>query len=202
MTSAPSVSPLTQIPQYSTNTTTRPVTGNFQMPTFQMPNANSSANPLPTQQRFVTQTGYANPAMITNYKLSVGHMPMNANNGWTKQLFFPHMTQENHLAAGFQHGQMQDGFQSQGRVNQPMNLTQHIGGQQAMANVMFPRDRVPERHMEAYQQALEIQHAHRQDADAYWAEKIGEVMRDQFGIKPKVNTYSYRTPYPPAYDLI
>jgi hypothetical protein len=27
-------------------------------------------------------------------------------------------------------------------------------------------------------------------------------MRDQFGIKPKVNTYSYRTLYPPAYDLI
>jgi hypothetical protein len=27
-------------------------------------------------------------------------------------------------------------------------------------------------------------------------------MRDQFGIKPKVNTYSYRTPYPLAYDLI
>ena len=27
-------------------------------------------------------------------------------------------------------------------------------------------------------------------------------MRDQFGIKSKVNTYSYQTPYPPAYDLI
>jgi len=27
-------------------------------------------------------------------------------------------------------------------------------------------------------------------------------MRDQFGIKPKVNTYSYRTPDPLAYDLI
>jgi len=27
-------------------------------------------------------------------------------------------------------------------------------------------------------------------------------MRDQFGIKPKVNTYSYQTLYPPAYDLI
>jgi len=27
-------------------------------------------------------------------------------------------------------------------------------------------------------------------------------MRDKFRIKPKVNTYSYRTPYPPAYDLI
>jgi len=27
-------------------------------------------------------------------------------------------------------------------------------------------------------------------------------MRDQFGIKPKVNTYSYQTSYPPTYDLI
>jgi len=27
-------------------------------------------------------------------------------------------------------------------------------------------------------------------------------MRDQFGIKPKVHTYSHRTPYSPAYDLI
>ena len=34
------------------------------------------------------------------------------------------------------------------------------------------------------------------------ADKITEVMRDQFGTKPKVNSYSYRTPYPPAYDLI
>jgi len=56
--------------------------------------------------------------------------------------------------------------------------------------------------MEVYQQVPELQPAHRQDADAYWADKIAEVMRDQFGIKPKVNTYSYRTPYPPAYDLI
>ena len=31
---------------------------------------------------------------------------------------------------------------------------------------------------------------------------IAEVMRDQFGIKLKVNNYSYRTPYPLAYDLI
>ena len=30
---------------------------------------------------------------------------------------------------------------------------------------------------------------------------IAKVMRDQFGIKPKVN-YSYQTSYPPAYDLI
>jgi len=45
MTSAPPVSPMTQIPHYPTTTTARPVTGNFQMPTFQMPNANSLANP-------------------------------------------------------------------------------------------------------------------------------------------------------------
>jgi len=56
--------------------------------------------------------------------------------------------------------------------------------------------------MEAYQEVPEPQPAHRQDADAYWADKIAEVMRDQFRIKPKVNTYSYRTPYPLAYDLI
>ena len=45
LTSAPPVSSMTQNPQYSTTTTMRPLTGNFQMPTFQMPNA--SADPLP-----------------------------------------------------------------------------------------------------------------------------------------------------------
>jgi len=71
-----------------------------------------------------------------------------------------------------------------------MNLAQQIGGQQAMANAMFPGDRAPQRHVEAYQQVPEPPPAHRYDADAYWADKIAEVMRDQFGIKPKVNTYS------------
>ena len=54
MTSAPPVSPMTLNPQYSTTTTARPLTRNFQMPTFQMPNA--SVDPLPTHQRFITQT--------------------------------------------------------------------------------------------------------------------------------------------------
>ena len=71
-----------------------------------------------------------------------------------------------------------------------------------MANMMFARNRVPQRHVEAYQRVPEVQPVHRQDADAYCADKIVEVMRDQFRIKPKVNTYSYQTPYPPAYDLI
>jgi len=39
-----------------------------------------------------------------------------------------------------------------------------------MANVMFPGERAPHRHMEAYQQVLEVQPAHQQDADAYWAD--------------------------------
>jgi len=78
MTSAPLVSLINQIPQHSTTTTARPLAGSFQMPTFQMPNANSSSNPLPTQQRFVAQTGHANPAMTANYQPSAGHMPMNA----------------------------------------------------------------------------------------------------------------------------
>jgi len=34
-----------------------------------------------------------------------------------------------------------------------------------MANVMFLGDRVPQRHVEAYQHVLEIQPAHRQDVD-------------------------------------
>jgi len=127
-------------------------------------------------------------------------MPMNANSGWTGQPVFPQMPQQNHQAVGFQHGQVQPGFQNQGLVNQPMNLGQQVGGQ--MINPMFHADRAPQRHVEAYQQVSDPQPPHRQDADAYWADKIAEVMRDQFRIKPKVNTYSYRIPYPPAYDLI
>ena len=48
----------------------------------------------------------------------------------------------------------------------------------------------------------ERQPPHQYDADAYWADRIAKVMRDQFGIKPKVNIYFYRTAYPTAYDLI
>jgi len=70
-----------------------------------------------------------------------------------------------------------------------MNLGQQIGGQ--MVNPMFHGDRAPQRHVEAYQQVLDPQPPHQQDTNAYWADKIAEVMRDQFGIKPKVNTYSY-----------
>ena len=49
MPSVPLVSPMTQVPQYSTTTTAKPIAWNFQMSTFQMPNASSSTNPLPMQ---------------------------------------------------------------------------------------------------------------------------------------------------------
>jgi hypothetical protein len=86
---------------------------------------------------------------------------MNANNGWTGQLTFPHIAQQNHQVVGVQQGHMQAGFQNQAPAAQPMNLTQQIGGPQAMANMMFDGDHVPQRHVEAYQQLPEVQPAHR-----------------------------------------
>jgi len=38
---------------------------------------------------------------------------------------------------------MQPRFQNQGLINQPTNLGQQVGGQQAVANLMFPGDRAP-----------------------------------------------------------
>jgi len=97
------------------------------------------------------------------------------------------MPQQNHQAMEFQQESMQPGFQNQGLINQPMNLGPQVGGQQAVVNLMFPGDRALQRHVQAYQQMPDPQPPHRQDVYAYWANKIAEVMRDQFGIKPKVN---------------
>jgi len=92
---------------------------------------------------------------------------MNANNAWLGQLPFQHTVQQNHQVAGVQLGHMQVGFQNQAPAAQPMNLVQQIGGPQAVANIPFAGDRVPQRHVEAYQQMSEIQPVHWQDADAY-----------------------------------
>ena len=99
MASVPPNPPMNQSPQYTTTTTARPYTGNFQVPTFQMPNA--SADSMPTQQRFMTQPGYVNSMMMPNYQSSVGLMPMNPSSGWTGQLVFPQLPQQNHQAPGF-----------------------------------------------------------------------------------------------------
>jgi len=90
--------------------------------------------------------------MMPNYHPSAGPTPMNVNNGWTGQFVFPHLPQQNHQAVGFQQGPMQPGFQNQGLIIQPINLGQQVGGQQAIANPMFPGDRALPRHVEAYQQ--------------------------------------------------
>jgi len=87
MASAPPNPPMNQSPQYTTTTTTRPYTGNSQAPTFQMPN--TSADSMPTQQRFMTQPGYVNSMMIPNYQSSAGPVPMNSNSGRAWQYVFP-----------------------------------------------------------------------------------------------------------------
>ena len=40
------------------------------------------------------------------------------------------------------------------------------------------------------------------DQQIDWASKIAEVMRNQFGLKPKQRNLMYRTPYPTAYDQL
>jgi hypothetical protein len=66
-----------------------------------------------------------------------------------------------------------------------MNPFQQVSGPQVAANMPIAGDRVPQRYVEGYQQAppVEIQPVRQQEADAFWADKIAEFMRDQFGIK-------------------
>ena len=40
------------------------------------------------------------------------------------------------------------------------------------------------------------------DQHVDWASKIAEVMREQFGLRPKQQSAMYITPYPPIYDQI
>ena len=35
-----------------------------------------------------------------------------------------------------------------------------------------------------------------------WTSKIAEVMREQFGLRPKQHSIMFKTPYPSAYDQI
>jgi hypothetical protein len=129
---------------------------------------------------------------------------MSSNNGWSGQLSIQHTVQQTQQVVGIQQGHVQAGFQNQASAAQPMNPFQQVNGPQVTANLPIAGDRGPQRYVEGYQQAppVQIQPVRQQEADAFWADKIAEIMRDQFVIKPKVNTYSYQTPYPPAYDLI
>ena len=82
VTSAAPVSPMTQVPQYATSTTMRPISGGFQVPSFQAPNTSSSTSLLPMQHKapamsqpmvqFMPQAGYANVIQqcqqVTNHR--------------------------------------------------------------------------------------------------------------------------------------
>jgi hypothetical protein len=93
VSSANPVSPMTQVPQYATLTTVQPISGGFQVPSFQAPNTSSSASLLPMQQKapamsqpgvqFMPQAGYANcyPTMSASYQPSASFIPMSSNNG-------------------------------------------------------------------------------------------------------------------------
>ena len=84
----------------------------------------------------MSQAGYVNLAMTTNYQPSASFVPMNANNGWLGQLAFQHTAQQNHQVVGIQQGHMKVGFQNQAPAQQ-------IGGPQVMANMLFAGDHVP-----------------------------------------------------------
>jgi len=40
------------------------------------------------------------------------------------------------------------------------------------------------------------------DQQVDWNAKIAEVMREQFGLRPKQQSVMYKTPYPPTYNQI
>ena len=40
------------------------------------------------------------------------------------------------------------------------------------------------------------------DQQVDWSTKIAEVMREQFGLRPKQQSVMYKTPYPPTYNQI
>ena len=40
------------------------------------------------------------------------------------------------------------------------------------------------------------------DQQVDWTSKIAEVMREQFGLRPKQQSVMYKTPYPSAYNQI
>jgi hypothetical protein len=181
VSSAAPVSPMTQVPQYATSTTVQPTSGGFQVPSFQAPNTSSLASLLPMQQKapamsqpevqFMPQAGYANcyPIMSASYHPSVSFIPMSSNNGWSGQLPVQHAVQQNYQVAGIQQGHMQAGFQNQTSAAQLMDPFQKVSGPQVAANMPIAGDRVPQRHMEGYQQVppIEIQSVRQQEADAF-----------------------------------
>jgi hypothetical protein len=79
--------------------------------------------------------------------------------------------------------QMSQQAQQMQSAQQPMN---HIAQQLAMMTNTAS--------MASPQQMLIV------EPQVDWSMKIAEVMREQFGLRPKRQSVMYKTPYPPAYD--
>jgi hypothetical protein len=99
------VSPIAQVPQYAIATTVQPTPGGFQMPLVQTSNSSPSASLLPMQQKaptmsqpgvqFMPQASYNYPTISANYNPLANFVPMNSNNGWSRQLPVQHTFQQN-----------------------------------------------------------------------------------------------------------
>ena len=48
--------------------------------------------------------------------------------------------------------------------------------------------------------SVSLQPVHTTNQQVDWTSKIAEVIRDQFVLRPKQQSFMYKTPYPPAYD--
>jgi hypothetical protein len=183
-------SPIAQVSQYTTTTTVQPTPGSFQMPLVHTSNLSPSASLLPMQQKapamsqpgvqFMPQAGYNYPVISANYQPSANFVPMNSNNSWSGQFPAQHTIQQNQQVAGIHQGHMQADFQNQASAAQPINPFQQVNVPQVTTNVPITRDRGPQRYAEGYQQVppVEIQSYRQQEADAFWADKIAEIIKD------------------------
>lgn len=90
----------------------------------------------------------------------------------------------------------------QATYNVPQGYQQHTAGQYGAQN--------PDHHYQPYSprqyQAEALQQSYQQDLPhrtaGYWPDMIAEVMRDQFGLKPKESSTVYRHPYPEEFDRV
>jgi hypothetical protein len=97
--------------------------------------------------------------------------------------------------------QQVDGYQLGTSAPQPTDnhLMQHMGYQpQAMAHqhvAYQPQPPLQQPHLAAQQQGNVFQNIN-------WASRIANVMKSQFGLKPKEPTYMYRKAYLDSYDKV
>ena len=65
---------------------------------------------------------------------------------------------------------------------------------------MIPTSPQPTMMMNSANMASQYMQAADQQID--WNAKIAEVMREQYGLSPKLQSVMYKTPYPPVYNQI